>query len=260
MDRTNSITAGLFSFLLFAIINASAEDMKIQGKSLFTFSSSHFVIQAEKAFYQVERKGLSLTTLSKLEKSTMNSEIVVVNIPRNKIEYIWPNLGNVPAVSVAAIAEEPPAEVGRIVLRGTLQVSFSEEHFLMQNQSAVYQIAKAALSEKEIEKFTKAGIGANQVISVPEAAIQSSWSFRQNPSRTIASIEEPDAFEVRNSMLTMRGTVLYSADNQFVIVQSGPTVYRLRRNGIATKRPELLDLNGSRVNLTVAVANIAAYW
>lgn len=260
MGRTNLATAGIFFLLMSAMIRASAEDLQIQGKLLFTFSGMHFVIQAEKAFFQAEKKGLPPATLSKLEKSTGSNEMIAVKIPRSKIVYIWPNVGPVPVGTVTEIAEEPIAEAGRIILRGTPQVSFSEEHFLILDQNSVYQITKSALSEKEIEKFAKAGLGARIVIAVPEAAIKGFWSFKQNPSRTIASIEEPDAVEVRNSMLTMRGTILYSADNQFVIVQSGPTIYRLRRNGIGTKRPELLDLNGSRVDLTVAVANIAASW
>lgn len=260
MDRTNLVNAGIFFLLLSAASSASAEDLQIHGKSLFTFSGKHFVIQSEKAFFQIEKRGLPPATLSKLENSTISSETIAVNIPRSKIQYIWPNLNSVPANSVAAIAEEPTAEDGRTVLRGSLQLSFSEGHFLVLDQKSIYQIAKSALSENEIEKFTKAGPGTSIVIAVPEAAILGSWSFKQSPARKLASLEEPDAFEVRNSILTMSGTILYSADSQFVIVQSGPTVYRLRRNGIATKRPDLLDLNGSRVSLTVAVANIAAYW
>lgn len=260
MERTNSITAGLLSLLLFAATAASAEDLKIQGKSLFTFSGRHFVIQAEKALYQVEKKGLPAATLSKLEKSTMNSEKVTVSIPQSKIEYVWPNTEFAPVSAAAVVTEEPKAEEGRTVLRGNLQVSFSDEHYLVLDQNSVYQVAKSALSEKEIAEFTKVGPGASIAIGVPEAAVRGSWSFKQGPSRTIATIEEPDSIEVRNSMLTIRGTVLYSADSRFVIVRSGPTIYRLRRNGIGTKQPELLEVNGSRVNLTVAVANIAAYW
>lgn len=260
MNRTNLVTAGIFVMLMSATNSASSVDLQIQGKSLFTFSRRHFVVQAEKVFYQIEKKGVPPATLSKLEQTAVNGGTIAFSIPRSKIEYIWPNPDSVAAETVSATAEESTAEAGRIVLRGTSQLSFSEEHFLVQDQDSVYQIAKSALSEKEIGKFAKAGPGASLVITVPEAAIQGTWSFKQNPSRTLASFEEPDAFEFRDSLLIMRGTILYSADNQFVIVQSGSTVYRLRRNGIATNRPELLDLNGSRVNLTVAVANIAASW
>ena len=59
MNRTNLVTAGIFILLMSATNSASAEDLEIQGKSLFTFSAKHFVIQAEKAFYQVEKKGLA---------------------------------------------------------------------------------------------------------------------------------------------------------------------------------------------------------
>lgn len=260
MDRTNLVTAGIFFLLLAATSSASAEDLQIQGKSLFTFSGQHFVIQAEKAFYLIEKRGLPPATLSRIENSTGNSETISVDIPRSEIDYIWPNPDSLPSGKVAEVIEEPKAEKGRIILRGSLNVSFSEEHFLVVDQNSVYHISKSSLSDMEIEKFSKAGFGAHLVIAVPEEAIKGTWTFIQAPSRKIASIEEPDSANVHKSMLTLRGTILYSADNRFVIVQSGPTIYRLRRNGIGTKRPELLDLNGSRVNLTVAVANIVAYW
>lgn len=260
MSRTNSVTAGTVFLLMLAINSASAEELQIQGKSLFTFSGKYYVLQAERAFYQIEKKGLSPTTASKLEKSTLNNAVVSVSVPRGKIEYIWPNADYAPVETNFIDVEEPIADAGKVLLRGYLQAAFSEEYFEFLDKDTLYQITRSALSENEIKKFVNTGLSTRLVVAVPEAAIKGSWSFKQSPSRTLASVEESDSSEIRNSMMTLKGTILYSAESRFVIVQSGPTIYQLRKLGIGTKRPELLEINGSRVDLTVNVGNIAASW
>ena len=259
MERTN-LMAGLFLLLLFAETSKGAEEMQIQGKSLFTVTSDYFIIQSDNYFYKVSKIGLASATLSQLEKSVGNSDLITVVLPRNKIEYTWQNQHSVHDGRFVAEQEEPKAEVGQIVLNGRLQLSFSDEHFIIQGQDSVFQVKKSALSAEQIATVSLTAVGNQLVIAVPKKAIQDTWSFKQNLSRNIASVEDPDSFEVVNSILTISGVILHSFDDGFVTVQSGGRIYQLKRTGINTIQPELLDFPGSRVYLTLPVADIEAQW
>lgn len=252
--------AGLFFLSLFAETGQAAGDIQIQGKSLFTFTSDHFVIQSDKYFYKVSKIGLPPATQFKLENSTGNGELISVDIPRSKIEYSWPNLHSAYDGRFAAAQEEPKAEDGQIILNGSLQLSFSDEYFFIQAQDSVYQVKKSALSEKQIRSLLQTNTNTRIIIAIPHEAIQGAWSFKQNLSRNIASVDVPDSFEVVNSILTLNGIILYSANDGFVTVQSGARIYQLKRIGISTKQPELLNVPGSKVYLTLPVANIEAHW
>lgn len=249
-----------------------SELVQLAGKSLFSFTQDHFIIETDRYFYKITKKGLSTAMLSKLENATINNESIALKISSRHIEYVWPTVAlgtsccwnGKSKTDYNATAEEIVAKVaesnGRIRLNGNLVLSLSEPYYLIQVKDAVYQLKKSALTNEQTKELNKVSLGSQISISVHQSAVNYSWNLKQNVSRNIASVEERDELSLNKSFMRLKGTVLYSANEPIVIVQSKDMVYHLKRKGILTKNPKLLDVNGSKIQLIVPVNDIEFFW
>lgn len=242
--------------------------LKLQGKSLFSFTPDHFILQSDKYFYKISKNGLSVDLVAKLEKSALNNENITVQIPNKKIDYIWPAVFSgsgakstaVYATTAAELAAEVTENNGRVQLKGNLILSFSEPYYLIQVNNSIYQLKKSALSNTQIKELQKINLGGRINLSVSQSAVSYTWNFKQDVSRNIASLEEPDEILTNKSYMTLKGTVLYSVNEPIVIIQSSNVVYHIKRKGIVTKNPKLLDVHGSKIQLIVPINEVEFFW
>jgi hypothetical protein len=65
------------------------EMIQLRGKPLFSFTQDHFIVETDKAYYKISKKGLSSALVNKLEKSVINNKEIEFEISQNKIDYSW---------------------------------------------------------------------------------------------------------------------------------------------------------------------------
>lgn len=266
------VVSGFFGFLLglpqdvFAYTELNL--LRLEGRSLATLTEDYFVVQTDKFFYKINKNGLASDLKVKLENGALNNQNLAVNIPQEKIEYIWPvvfwesnkQLKKDYELNKNELAFNISTNAKKIQLKGVLALSFSPDYYLIQGSDTVYQLKKSSLSKEQLNVIKQIGIGGQISISIPKSAINYSWNFKQIISRNVASIEEPDEMSLNETYLTLKGTVLYSASEPTVIVQSKDLIYHLKRKGVLTKTPKLLGINGARIQLMVPVNAVEFFW
>ena len=245
--------------------------LPLQGRSLATLTEDYFVVQTDKFFYKIARNGLAPDLSLKLEKGVINNQHLAFNIPQEKIEYVWPVVfwestkqpENINELNKNELDTNKLENAGKVQLTGVLALSFSAEYYLIQSGYTVYQLKKSSLSQEQLSALKQVGIGEQISIAIPKSSINYSWNFKQVVSRNIASVTpraELDEMSLNETYLTLKGTVLHSASESTVIVQSKDLIYHLKRNGVLTKTPKLLATNGARIQLMVPVNAIEFFW
>lgn len=241
------------------------EPIRLRGKSLFTFEQDHFIFETDKAYFKIDRKGLSKGLLNKFENSTLNDKEIEFEISSKKLKYSWPvtistDDSNLQIVNNNKTVTSINEKNGLLNLEGKLMVSFSDEDCLIQVKDTVYQFKKSVLTQNQNEQLRLANIGSNVKLSIPKESVNYSWSFAAPVTRNIASIDEPDETIRNKSYMELTGTVLYSANQNTIAVQSKDSIYHVKRRNVITPKPELLDIHGSKVKLIIPTKDIEFTW
>lgn len=270
----NNMTVIMLLMTIVSVSYSKTESVIVQleGKSLFSFTQEHFIFQTDKYFYKISKKGLPAEKIKKFENATISNANIKMTISSHQINQVWPvaTPGNSCCWSgisktdynstvnelVTGITENS----GKINLVGKLTLSFSEPYYLIQVNDEIFQINKSVLTKIQQDELNTKIFGSQVSLSIPKQAISYSWSFKQEVSRNIASADEEDEILLNKSFMNLKGTVLYSANEPVVIIQSKNMFYQIKRAGILMKNPQSLDVNGSKVQLIVPVKDIDFFW
>jgi hypothetical protein len=240
----------------------------ITGKALFSFTMDYFFIQTDRYVYKIRKAGLSEELQAKLERASLQSELVQVPIPRAAIDFLWPaNFDRAPdrrPIEFQKLASDLKSEVktgdGQVKLTGTIALSFSEGFFLVEVNKAVYQIRKSALTEAQVKQIAGTGVGERVSTTVPVSAIDLSWSFSDSPDRRVAAAEIPDEAKVNHGEVSLKGTVLYSFNDPMILIQSDDVIYQMDRDSVKTGTPDALNRPGTKIKLTAPVEAVQFMW
>lgn len=260
----------LCSVLLFKQeVSAEKSDrIQLYGKPLFSFTQDHFIIETDKAYYKISKKGLPAPLLTKLEKSLINNKQIEFEIAQNKIEYSWPVVNSMSDSNRSTVhdvvSNEPSVikdvKTGQLTLNGHFVSSFVDGEYLIQVNDTIYQIKKSNLPDSQVHELNKLSQGEDVHIFIPQESVHYSWSFKPQASRMMASIEEPDATSKNKTYTELTGTILYSANPATVAVQSKNSIYHLKKQSIVTEKPSLLDVHSSKVKLIIPNQDIEFSW
>ena len=243
------------------------EMIHLRGKPLFSFTQDHFIVETDKAYYKIAKKGLPSSLLSKLEKSVISNKEIEFEIAQNKIDYSWPvsepieTIAQlVPQNETLSLQSDSNNKDGQMTLSGNLVNSFIDDEFLVQTQDTIYELKKSDLSKDQINELAQIKPGGRVHLSIPQTAVHHSWGFKPQASRTVASIEEPDTTLKNKTYMELTGTILYSANPETVAVQSKNSIYHLKRQSIVTEKPSLLDSYSSKVKLIIPTRDVEFTW
>lgn len=269
----NSITKVVFSVIVLSNVQTyceevSSDNIRISGRTLSTFAEDSFVLETDKYNYKIEKTILSKEVVRMLERASGQSKLVQVEIPRKAIQYIWPsrkvNVSDSDTRKYSQftqrLAVEAKENKGLVSLKGTSVYSFSEPYFLVEVGQSIYQLKKSSLSKEQRSLLDAVYPGDRVEIAVKKSAVGLSWNFKQSVARGVASAQPMDEVKYFGSSIQVKGTLLHSFDDPFVLVQSQDAIYQIRRNEISTLVPKALDRPGSSVQLQAPVRAVELIW
>ncbi len=139
-------------------------------------------------------------------------------------------------------------------ISGTVIYSFSEEHFLIQTPTHVFQIRREGLTEKDTRLLES--VGSSVVVNVPRESIDRAWRFASD--RKLASLEE----EVRDlgDTLLIRGRLLPSMSQTHYMIQAGHRIYMVQQSAISENMHKMDSMIGSQVSFAVPAEKVDMSW
>lgn len=262
-----NLTFGVLFALQSLILNAQEPEAKtrVVGKALIGIDDTNYVIQTDKYYYKIVKNKISKQLSKRLETAALNGQKLTITLPNRGIELVWPisfNRKNNVHPNTVLTAKKSKIKKGadHIQLNGTLMLSMAEPYYLVQVNETIYQIKKSALDKQQLNALNSVQVGSPINIELLPKAISYTWNYHTYTSRTIASIPENDSVSENASYVRINGTILYSASEPSIIVQSEDHYYQLKRNSISTQEPQLLDVHGARVKLVVPLKGIEFSW
>jgi hypothetical protein len=233
----------VFIFGVVWLFSQSANSNRVlQGKVWHSFDGELCVIESGDKFYYLSKKSISQNSARELEQ--VGSHVSVV-VPERAIKFVeTPGLQR-----LEASAKDPKEKVevknGRINMKGRLLPSIEGTAASIEIENFVYRvdsnyIAPAAKPGEFIE------------VTMPVAAIKSVYEL---PSENGGN---SDAKETGG--IAIRGEVLYSFTDAFVLLKVGNLIYRLQREYLTNAQTEQLNHIGSYVNITVPKTSIDSSW
>ena len=245
-----------------------AEFVELSGKPLFSFTPKHYIFQTGPYIYKINKENLSARAARVLEAASIQGKDITLSLPRRSIEYAWPNqsVGLAETASdtfknmAARLSHHARTHGGDIELRGKQVYSFSEAFFLVQVGDAVYQIKKAALEVRQFSLFSETAPGGNIELTVPQAAVNLVWNFKQSGVKNTSSVRHEDKVNMGGTSIALTGIVLCSFDEPLVLVQSEGVIYKIRKNQITTSDRRILDSPGARIELKAPIEAIEFAW
>lgn len=256
-------------FLTLASMHQSQADsasVQLDGRALISFTTEHIFLQTDRYIYKLGKRELPAGLRVELEKATVQNAVVSVTVPRAAIESLWPATPREPQAGGrhAALAKKPPSDVrasnGRVTLRGANVFSFTEDFSHIEAGGSIYQIRKAALTPELSHYFAKLGMGERVEVTVPQNAVDMSWRYQPAPPRRVAAVAEPDEVTIGDKEVEVRGTVLFSFDDSFALIQSKGAIYQVEKKRVVTDTPKALDNPGSTVVVKAPIEALQFVW
>lgn len=274
MDTTRLKVFGVFLGLSlmwpsYALAHAATNSsVLLNGNALFSFTTEHFFLQTDRYVYKIRKDVLPSQLIDRLDEASLQNELVHVSIPRSAIVFLWPakleksrGSGERDFTKLAKdLKSSVQTKNGQVTLTGSIALSFSEGSFLVEVDSAVYQIKKSALTSTQLLQLSGIGIGGRVTATVPQNAIELSWSFRQQPNRKRVTIQIPDGVRTSEGEVLVSGTVLYSFNDPLVLIQSDEVIYQMDRSLLTTQTPDALNVPGSKIQVTAPIAAVQFAW
>lgn len=243
----------LFAVLLFTIVWIFAQtansDRVIQGKVWHSFDDELCVIESGSMFYYLSKKSMSVDSAQKLRQ--IGAEVSVV-VPERAIKFVESTKLQRTEAQNKSPKERVEVKSGRINMKGRLlpstenAASIAIENFVYRVDSNY--IAPAAMPGEFID------------VTMPVAAIKSVYELPQNIIRNHESDEPRGITVVSETEYNLRGEVLYSFTDAFVLLKVGNFIYRLQRGFLTTAQAAQLSHIGSDVNITVPASSIDSSW
>lgn len=257
----------LLSITLGAVGKGTPDNIPLKGRSLFSFAPDYFLVQTERYIFKIKRANLPPNSQFLLENASTQGNVIQVNVPRRSVEFLWPtrpynNLEDTAQkyhAMTTRLGSQARLHDGRLILNGQSKLSFSGEYYLVEVDDAIYQLKKAALLPGQSTRLEQIGPGGRVDIVVPREALQSAWSLKTEPGPQLQR-QLNDEIAISEKVIKIRGTVLYSFNDPLVLVQSRGYIFQIRKNRIATKTPQLLDIPGSKIRLSAPIEAIEFSW
>jgi hypothetical protein len=258
------------SLLLGGVYGRSQDiSVPLSGRALFSFDDNYYTLQTDRYFFRLSKKEMDQELSRQIEKSVFSGKRISITVPSIHIRHAWPaiysgtNLSNRESFenikkNMVTIEKIEP---GFTQINGKLLLSFDEPYYLVQIDETIMKITKSDLSPDQQSEISKVNIGSEISFSVPTKAVNMTWLFKPDKQRNIASfVENLDALERNQTFAKIKGTVLYSANEASVIVQSQSLFFQLNKLGISTRTPQALEVIGSKIQLVVPNDKIEFIW
>ncbi len=259
----------VIGILLASLSGAAAQALDrvtLSGLALYSFSATHFLVQSERYVYKVKKSELSDVERVMIDQASEQNLMVRIAVNRRAIEFLWPvnpYERQEKAVSQSKLAKkilnEANSRAGKITLKGTTVLSFSDPFVLVQVNDKIYRVGKAALSAQTNKAINEQGLGARVALTVPLSSVDLVWS--NEVSRGPASVEKSlDEVEVVATGLHLKGTVLSSFSEPETVIQAKGVFFQLKKKQISTNDRKKLEAPGSAIELTVPMAGVEFLW
>ncbi len=225
--------------------------VKIQGTVLHSFSDSFYFVQSGSNIISLHKNLLSPAQRKIFE---YHGYVVSTWVPGGVFASAW----TIPNEKNALVEEIKPNEFVEhnkdwITLRGQVLSSSDSQEYLIQVGDVLYKI-----DEKKINAWS--GTSNSMEIRVPHDAILYAWQMPSQPTRSIASLSEPDRREhVKNRMILVGKSALsFSAPH--VLVETSGWVYQIKKSDLSTSDQRQFESAGARVDLNIPVSALAYAW
>lgn len=257
--------------LLLGGVYGRSQDISVplSGRALFSFDDNYYTMETDKYFFRLSKKEMDQELSRQIEKSVFSGKRISIAVPSIHIKHAWPVIYSGTNLSGRESFENikknmvtiKKIEPGFTQIKGQLLLSFDEPYYLVQIDETIVKITKSDLNPDQQSEISKVNIGSEISFSVPTKAVNITWLFKPDKQRNIASfVEDLDAVERNQTFAKIRGTVLYSANEASVIVQSQSLFFQLNKLGISTRTPQALEVIGSKIQLVVPNDKIEFIW
>lgn len=247
---------GLFSvFFVFLLVwgfSQTANSNKVlRGKVWHSFDDTLCVIESDNNFYYLHKKSVSKDVAYELTQ--VGKEVSVV-VPENAIKFVEnPTVANTNIKFASDPVETVEVKDGKIRMKGKLLPSTEGNTYSVEIGNFVYRIGQGYIASN-----TK--YGEHLELVLPVSAIQSVYELPHNPLKKPSLEEAGEISLLANDQYNIRGEVLYSFTDAYVLLKVKGLIYRLERDFLSTQQMEQVSHIGSAVNITVPARSIDSYW
>jgi hypothetical protein len=258
----------LLSIVSFGAGAKDSDQSRTAVAAVLSFEDSYYLLQTDHDFFRVEKSKLAPELRADLDRAVETGDPRGFAIPHQAISYAWP-------VSPSPESETPffpqnhstPSNdrISRhgeeVEVAGTLAISFQESQYIVLSNGKLYLIFKSSLGENVNQRLDKIVPGERVTIKIPGRTLVEAGRFAfPADSNPVAGSAEPEGIKTRGRHLTIRGVVLHSFNDAFVVLRANQNYFQLDRARIEVPIRGNLNLPGSFVKVRAPLEAVKFIW